>query len=353
MINKNSPSAADIFTTIIAVIFTILFVITALITLLVFNIERQAFNPATYEQALVKENFYQQFPALLANVVSKNLGTSAPPFAKQMSAAEWKTLIEALLPPQQLQAMTEDALTQIFAYINGETQTPYLSFAPLKQSLSSSKGLDAALTIIKSQPDCTVAQLANMIASFGQELCNPPAQMLKLVSPFIQAELQAVAAAIPDQVDLIHTNTASQQSAMETLKVLRLVMRLSPLLPLALLFAITLIAVRSFKSWLNWWGWPLLLTGLPGAVIGFGGAPLLRTMMERAISKRLPADIPLEVMDTIRKIVDASLREMLKPAGWEGLFLFVAGVCMVLIAAFLHLREKEKVKTSEATTQIF
>ena len=223
----------------------------------------------------------------------------------------------------------------------------------LKQSLASSKGLDAALTIIKSQPDCTVAQLANMIASFGQELCNPPAQMLKLVSPFIQAELQAVAAAIPDQVDLIHTNTASQQSAMETLKVLRLVMRLSPLLPLALLFAITLIAVRSFKSWLNWWGWPLLLTGLPGAVIGFGGAPLLRTMMERAISKRLPADIPLEVMDTIRKIVDASLREMLKPAGWEGLFLFVAGVCMVLVAAFLHLREKGKVEASEATTQIF
>ena len=353
MINKNSPSASDIFTTIIAVIFTILFVITALIALLVFNVERQAFNPATYERALVNENFYRQVPALMGNVLSKNLGASAPPFAKQMSATEWKTLIEALLPPEQLRVMTEDAITQFFAYINGEIQTPYLSFAPLKQNLASSNGLNAALTIIKSRPNCTAAQLANMIASFGQELCNPPAEMLDLAGPFIQAQLDTVSAAIPERVSMVNTNTATQHSTMQTLKVLRLVMQLSPLIPLALLFAITLVAVRSFKSWLNWWGWPLLLTGLPGAIIGFGGAPFFRTIIERAISKRLPADIPLEVMDTIRKVVDASLREMLRPAGWEGLFLFVAGVCMVLVAAFLHLREKEKVEASEATTKIF
>ena len=60
-----------------------------------------------------------------------------------------------------------------------------------------------------------------------------------------------------------------------------------------------------------------------------------------------------KVMDTIRKVVDASLREMLKPAGWEGLFLFVAGTCMVLIAAYLNHREKEKVEASEAPTRIF
>ena len=353
MANKNPPGASDIFTIIIAVLFTALFVSTALIALIVFNVERQAFNPATYEQALVNENFYQQIPALMGSVLSKNLGNSAPLFAKQMSTKDWKILIENLLPPKQLQIMTEDAITQFFAYLNGEIQTPYLSFAPLKQSLASSNGLNAALTIIKSRPNCTVEQLALIVTSFGQELCNPPDKILELVAPFIQAQLQAAAAAIPDQVALTNASATAPQSGMQTLKVLRLAMRLSLLIPLALLFAITLIAVRSFKSWLNWWGWPLLLTGLPGAIIGFGGAPLFRTMMERAVSRQLPVDIPPEVVDAIRRVVDAVLRQMLKPVGWEGLFLFAVGTCMVLVAAFLHQREKRKVEAAEATTKIF
>lgn len=340
MVNKNSPNISDIFTNIIAVLFTALFVITALTALIVFNVEQQAFNPVTYERALVNENFYQQFPALMGNVLSKNLGNSAPPFAKQMSANDWKTLIENLLPPEQLQIMTEDVITQLFAYVNGEIQTPYISFVPFKKSLSSSNGLNAALTIIKSRPDCTIQQLARMLTSFGQELCNPPAQALELAAPFLQALLKEVAAAIPDQVALISTDAATQQSSMKTLSVLRLAMRLSPLIPLALLFAITLIVVRTFKGWLNWWSWSLMLTGLPGAIIGFGGAPLFRTLMERAISQRLPVDMPVEAVDTIRKVADSALREMLKPAGWGGLFLFAAGLAMVLLSSYLTNHEK-------------
>ncbi len=353
MVNKKSRNLSSIFAKIIAVLFTALFVTSALIALIVFNVERQAFNSGTYKRALVNENFYQQFPALMGNVLSKNLGNSAPPFAKQMSANDWKTLIENLLRPEQLQIMTEDAITQLFAYVNGETQTPYISFAPFKQSLASSNGLNAALTIIKSRPDCTLEQLARMLTSFGQELCNPPAQALELATPLIQAQLKAVAAAIPDKVALISMDAAAQQSSAQTLRVLRLIMRLSPLVPLALLLAITLLTVRTFRGWLNWWGWPLLLTGLPGAIIGFGGAPLFRTLIERAVSRQLPVDLPLEAVDTIRKVVDAALREMLRPAGWEGLFLFVAGTSMVLVAAYLTRREKEKLEAAEAPTKIF
>lgn len=353
MTDKNSPNLSSIFARTIAVILTALFIVTALIALIVFNVERQAFNPATYKRALVNENFYQQFPALMGNVVSKNLSNGAPPFAKQMSANDWKILIESLLPPEQLRSITEDAVTQFFAYLNGETQTASISLTPLKQSLASPNGLNAALTIIKSRPDCSLEQLTQMLTSFGQELCNPPAQALELAKPFIQALLKQVAAAIPDQVALIGTDAAAQQPNLQTLKGLRLAMRLSPLIPLALLFAITLIAVRTFKSWLNWWGWPLLLTGLPGAIIGFGGAPLFRTLMERAIARRLPADLPVEALDVIRKAADSGLREMLRPAGWEGLIMFVAGTCMALIAAYLHQREKEKLEAAEASTKIF
>ncbi|MBI1856049.1 MAG: hypothetical protein HYR93_09350 [Chloroflexi bacterium] len=350
--DNKSASAPNMIAQTAAILCAILFIVTALAALMVFNVELRAFNPATYQSALVKENFYQLFPALLGNVLSKNLDNNAPAFAKQMSPEDWKVLIENLLPPEQLQVMTEDAINQFFAYLNGETQTPYISFVPLKQSLSSPNGLNAALSIIKSQPDCTVEQLAAMIFTFGQELCNPPEKALDLAAPFLQAQLQAAAAAIPDQALLVSPN-AAQQSRIESLNALRFLARLSPLVPLALLLAITLLAVRTFRSWLNWWGWPLLLAGLPGAVIGFGGAPLFRALAERVISRRIPIDIPIEAANTIRSIVDAALREMLKPAGWEGLFLFIAGTSMVLIASYLAAKDQDRISASESETRTF
>ncbi len=45
------------------------------------------------------------------------------------------------------------------------------------------------------------------------------------------------------------------------------------------------------------------------------------------------------------------MREMLKPAGWEGLFLFTAGLAMVLLSS--HLTNHEKIAVLEAETKIF
>jgi hypothetical protein len=347
--NKTSTNAPGIVAQTLAALCIILFVITALIVLLLFNVERRAFDAATYKRALVNENFYQQFPALMGDIIAKNLGNDAPPFTKQMNAANWAVFVENLLSPQQLQAMTEDSIAQFFGYLNGDIETPHISLVPLKQSLAGPNGLNAALTIIKSQPDCSLQQLALMATSFGQVLCNPPEKILEVISPIVQTELQALAAAIPDQVQMVNANANPQR--VQNLKTFRLIIRLSPLIPLALLLMITLLAVRSFRGWLNWWGWPLLLTGLPGAIIGFAGAPLFRRIMERIIAVRIPIDMPQEMLDAVNKVIDASLREMLRPAGWEGLFLFIAGLLMVLLAAFLANREKYK--RSQAETNIF
>ncbi|MCL4528892.1 MAG: hypothetical protein M1282_05720, partial [Chloroflexi bacterium] len=144
----------------------------------------------------------------------------------------------------------------------------------------------------------------------------------------------------------------SQQAALRFLQLMRLVIRLSPLIPLALLFGITILAVRSFKGWLAWWGWPLMLTGLPGIFIGFSGAPLFRAGIERSLSKNLTISLPPEVVSSIRSLADAALREMLKPAGWESLAMFIIGLLMVIAAAILAYQEKKKIAASEAETQI-
>jgi hypothetical protein len=330
------------------------FILTALAALILFNVERRAFNPSTYKRALVNENFYQKLPALLGDLLAKNIGNDAPAFAQHMNAANWRTLLEALLPQQELKDMTEETLNQVFAYLNGEIQTPQISLTPLKQSLAGPAGLDAALTIIKSQPPCTLEQIARVLTNFGQELCNPPQEMLDVLRPVIHAQLQATANAIPDDVALVKSaDSASQPSNLQGLKLLRLLMRLSPLAPFALLLIITLLVVRTLNDWLSWWGWPLSVTGLLGMLVGFSGAPLFRSLIERSISRRAAIEMPPEVANSVRGILDAALREMLKPAGWEALILFLLGLGMILGAVYLTHRKKEQLPPSEAPTQLF
>ena len=348
------PSTLSVIARVLAVLLAALFVLTALAALILFNVERRAFNPATYKRALLNENFYQKLPVLLGDLLAKNIGNDAPAFARHMSADNWRTLLAALLPQQELQAMTEESLNQVFAYLNGETQTPGVSLTPLKHSLAGPAGLDAALTIIKSQPPCTLEQIARVLTNFGQELCNPPQEMLDILRPVIHAQLQATADAIPDRVPLVNgTEGASQPSALQGLKMLRLLMRLSPLVPFALLLLITLLAVRTLNDWLSWWGWPLSVTGILGLLVGFSGAPFFRSLIERSVSRRAAINMPPEVADAVRGILDAALREMLKPAGWEALILFLLGLVMVLVAAYLTRREKAKPPPSEAPTQAF
>ncbi len=89
---------------------------------------------------------------------------SNTPFAQQLTSENWATIIQTLLPPEQLQSMTEEAITQIFAYLNNETNDPHISLLPLKQRLSGPAGLNAAINLIHAQPNCTVEQVAQLIS---------------------------------------------------------------------------------------------------------------------------------------------------------------------------------------------
>jgi hypothetical protein len=352
--NTTGTSAISIFARLVAVFLAMLFIISALASLILFNIERQAFNPAIYTKTLAGGDFYQQFPLLLGDLITKNLGNSAPVFMRRLTPAQWKNLIETLLPQEQVQTMADETIHQVFAYLNGETQTPMVSLIALKQSLAGPGGLNAALTLLRAQPDCTLQQIAAIIASLNAgELCNPPKAVLELFQPVIQTELQVAASAIPDEIEIIpNAGSPAQQAALKFLRLMRLIIRLSPLIPLALLFGVTMLAVRSLKSWLAWWGWPLMLTGLPGMFIGFSGAPLFRAIAERSLSKNLTISLPPEVVNSIRSLADAALREMLRPAGWESLAMFIVGLLMAIAAAILAYREKKKIAASEAETQI-
>ena len=340
---KTSGVALTDLNRLIAGILVMLFVVTTLAALVLSNMDRLAFDPGTYKQALVNRKFYGQFPYLLSDLLVRNIDGNAPAFLSHLSTDQWTDLIKELLPEQQLQSMTEDTLDQFFAFLNGETDTPRISLIPLKTELVGPAGFNAALTIIHAQPDCTVLEILKVVGSFGQELCNPPQSILELLHPVIQGQLQMAAAVIPDEIPFLPASTnPAVESEIKTLGVLRLLMRLSPVIPIFILFILTLVTVRTFKGWLVWWGWPFFLTGLFGIPLAFTAAPILRWVAERWISTWLPFTFPLAIVVSLRAVVDAAFSEILKPAVWESLAFFITGLVMILISAYLSIREKRK-----------
>ncbi len=353
---KPPQNPRNLFVRAVAWILAILFIMSSLAALLLFNLELHAFNPATYKKALLGENFYQNFPILLSSLLTKNLGPHAPLFIQRLSADQWRPLVESLLSAEQLQSMTEESLNQMLAYLNGETVSPRISLLLLKHNLAGPAGLNFVMGIIRAQPACTLQEIAKILATIGSgELCDPPAALLNLLQPIIQSQVASAAAAIPNELPLLaDPNSPSNLANLAHLRTGRLVMRLSPLLPILLLFALTILIIRSFRNWLMWWGWPLLLTGTGGMLIGFAAAPYLGSFLPGYVLNNLLPSAPPEIVSSIGNVLAAALTEMLRPAGWQSLILFVSGGLMIVIERFLAGRaRRSKIARSEERTQLF
>jgi hypothetical protein len=278
-----------------------------------------------------------------------------PPFLANLNVDEWRGLITALLPPADLQGMVDQAFDSVFAVLNGRAETAHLDLTGIKTRLTGPAGLEAVLTLLRAQPPCTLDQVATMTFSAfslqgNLELCSPTDDMALIVQPLIEFNLQLAVFAIPDRVPLIPrtTNLSGQTSTLETLRYARLAMRLSPLVPLIFLLGLTLLGVRSLITWLRWWGWPILIVGISGALIGFLSAPVLSLILTSILTRRLPAYLPVGIVEIGGQVIDAVVREMLWPVAWVGLFLAIAAGTMVFLARQMAVR---RLTASEAETE--
>ncbi len=327
---------------ILAGFFAILFVIATVLAFALYNIEQSAFDADLYKQALIEEKVYQRLHELTAHelaIAAQRSNNSVLSVFRNLSEEEWRGFVLKLLPPEQLRILAEDAVTQVMAYLNGESDSAVLSLASLKSYLQSPAGVNVIYEMLKAQPDCTLEQLSAM--ALGQQaltLCNPPDTFLVIdLRPIIDAQIKATVSLIPEQVTLISANSAKPRD-LRNLENLRLVMHLSPLLPMLCLLVITALVVRSFRDWLNWWGYPLLFAGFISMSLSALSRPLAAGVFQIFIAPALPEALPIEIVDVFKDLTATIVHNALQPTLLVAGIMALIGLIMVAIAFLLRKR---------------
>lgn len=334
----------DTFRKIIAGICAVLFVISGVLALLAFNIESKAFNSATYKQAFENQNLYQRMPEILANALHASIAedVNANPYLKPLTVENWQATITSLLPPEEIKTLTDDALDSAFNYLNGKADSAVISLLPFKTHLAGPAGLEVVKQILRAQPNCTAQQLLQLglgLLSGDVGLCNPPEELMGLLSPLIESQLQVLTLTIPDEVTLI---SEAQSNTTEDLRINldrgRGLMKATPFFPLAFLFGVSVFAIRSLIDWLKWWGYPFLVTGAISSLMAWIGAPAFGLIVQRILQDQGAGFIPPTLFSTMRETVSVVTSEILKPVALEGLILAIFGLGMIIVA--LYLAEK-------------
>ncbi|HNB35293.1 MAG TPA: hypothetical protein PK414_03685 [Anaerolineales bacterium] len=324
----------------LAILLAMLFVITAVLALLLFNFDRRAFSAETYQQAFAREDFYNKIPSLLAQSILSGTDPTQQPFGMQgLSQETWDGFFRTLLPSDVLKPIGDDMLGSTFAYINLESDSIQVNLGPVKANMLGETGIQAALVLVKSLPACTIDQAAmimfGMFSGDQIQLCNPPENVLPMLMPLIQGQMQVAASLIPDQLTLI--TAPPQNDPRLRLQSARLFMRFSPILPLVFLLGLTALGVRSFRDWLNWWGIPFAVTGIIAAILGFVGGPILGGLLSSYIANWMQAVLPSAFFTFANELATAMANALLTPVMWQGWILTVIGIGMVAVGILLGM----------------
>lgn len=298
---------------------------------------------------------------LLSPPGGQNAVGGMAPFLQTLGATNLDALVTQLIPPDEMQAMTDDALSQVFAYLNGQKDTVTISLVLLKQHISSPAGMDILVGIILAQPPCTLQQVDQMATSLLDSqpeilLCSPSVPVLELIRGVIQDELGVFASQIPDQVVILSPTTGENpgqpgSGLAGTIQLVQIIIRLAPIVPLFFLFFITLLVIRSIKSWLRWWGIPFLITGL----LGFGLAVSSSILFEQAWFNLLVIHLPPILSDDIVTLAHDLVHAILQPY-LGGVYLSAALVGLpglgMLIVSILVRHKKEPVSVQAPSSLI-
>jgi hypothetical protein len=285
---------------------------------------------------------------------SGRVGSQEMAFTNNLTSKDWQTLLTWLLPPEEARVMVENMLDQVFAYLNGETDTAHVSLVALKSHLAGQSGQDLILLLLNAQPPCTEEQLAKIQAGkagdTGQPaFCNPPQEYLVPVTSQLQTQLDSVIAGIPDEAVIIKPPSESVPSGegsfgndpITALNRIRMGIRFSPLLSLSLLILVTLFGIRSLKGWLRWWGIPLFIAGLIVTVIGIAILPVLDWAWVIYVLPQFPSTFSAGITSLARELADFVAQAMATRITLEAAIIGLLGLAAIIGSFFVETKLKE------------
>lgn len=266
----------------------------------------------------------------------------APAFMKNLTAANWETILIDLIPPDSLRLQTEDIIDQVFAYLDGRQGTVAISMVDLKERISGQAGVDAMRELILAQPACSPEAADIMIASIQdgsapESFCNPSQERLAQVTPSIEDLLAKTVAGLPDERTLLTPETgenSEQGGLVASFGTLRFILRLSLEVPLALLLLITLLMVRTPRSWLRWWGIPLFISGLLLVILALLASFSFDQLWLTLLSSQVPDGFSLGVVEMVRGLASALVRRITVTILVWGLIFGLAGLGMWIGSIF-------------------
>jgi len=322
----------------LAFVSALLFGLTLTLSLFAFNFERQLFNPGVYKQVLAGQNVCARLPSvisqqIIASTKSKDKSNLLDLVIGSVNPDTLQGIIQTVLPCQVLENVVYGGIDQIISQINSSAGEQSFSLAQIKRSVEQNSAA-AVDEFLKSQPDCSAAQLLQLGANalLGQNdksvslLCNPPAALREAFAAPISAMVNSAVQGLPDQIPL----PAELKGTLNRLRIVRTAMSWSWLLPLLFLGLTTAFAVRSWRSLLLWWGIPLLVSGLVALVISLVAGPMVSGLMGVFILPNLPVNLVPEAIKLISDLFSSVALGLVKPIQIQSAMLSLIGVTMIV-----------------------
>lgn len=382
-----------------AIILAILFVITLVFTFFLYGLEKSAFNPETYKQALSDESIYTRLPAVIGDqlVVSSGFNPCAEnPVAcgAEERSRILKRCLENALGKEAYLALANNErpatnaektrFTPCFEeYGYPETEEDDNELAPLMENLTA-KDWELFLSALlpprelKSFSDELIDQTFDffngntnsasiplyiikerLISEEGIDAivilleAQPPCTIQDLLTyttgklPFcnppeegkelLKSFLENRLENISEILpdEKVFLTKASMGNEFVNAQSIRVLIRLSPLVPMVLLFLITVIMVRSIKSWLRWWGIPLLAAGGIGIFLSLLTGPILRSALNISILGRASMEISGSALQLSYDLLESIMQGLVEKILLYALISAAIGLVMTIGGAFI------------------